>query len=64
MKISPTAFYTIWFLLQVAIFNWALILTTGDRPNIFGTALFVLFFQVAVTFPVLGLVSKIKNENS
>lgn len=63
MKISPTLFYFIWFGLQAALFNWALVLTTDYTPNFLGTVLFVLFFQVSVTFPVMAMMSTVKNEN-
>lgn len=63
MKISPVLFYIIWIALQAALFNWALVLTTDYRPNFLGTILFILFFQVSVTFPVMAMMSTVKNEN-
>lgn len=64
MKISPVVFYFIWTGIQAALFNWALILTTGYAPNFLGTLLFILFFQAAVTFPVMAMMGTVKNENS
>lgn len=57
------AFYAIWTLIQTIVINWSLLLLTDINPNFLGLLLLVIFFQLAVTFPVLAMVSNSKNEN-